>query len=400
MAEAAVLTLNAGSSSLKFALFGAADSGRRLLDGAVHEIGRPGARLTVRDRRNQQVADITGAFATHEEALTRVLATVGDAGRRWEIRAVGHRLAHGGPDCDCPKRVTPALVAKLKHLVPLAPLHLPANIAGIEAVLAQRPDIPQVACFDTAFHHGLPGIARMTGLPPEVGDGELRRYGYHGLSCEYILGALAADGVAVAAERIIIAHLGNGASLTAVKGGHSVETTMGFSTLSGVPMGTRSGDIDPGLLLHLLLEKGLPPERLQTLLYTGSGLAGLSGISGDMRTLLGRPEERAAGAIDYFCYQVRKQIGALSAVLGGLDRLVFTGGIGASAPRVRVQICAGLGYLGITLDGGANARDALALSRPGAAVAVEARVTDEEAMIAGHVRDRLHDRRPLCEAAG
>ena len=400
MAEDAVLTLNAGSSSLKFALFGAADSGRRLLDGAVHEIGRPGAHLTVRDRRARQVADIPGTFATHAEALTRVLETVGDTGRRWQIRAVGHRLAQGGPGCDCPKRVTPTLVAKLKRLVHLAPLHLPANIAGIEAVLAQRPDIPQVACFDTAFHHGLPGIARMTGLPPEVGDGDLRRYGYHGLSCEYILGALAADGVAVARERIIIAHLGSGASLSAVKDGHSVETTMGFSTLSGVPMGTRSGDIDPGLLLHLLLEKGLPPERLQTLLYNGSGLAGLSGISGDMRTLLDRPEERAARAIDYFCYQVRKQIGALSAVLGGLDRLVFTGGIGASAPRVRARICTGLGHLGIALDGGANARDALRLSRPGAAKAVEARVTDEEAMIAGHVRDRLHDRRPLCEAAG
>lgn len=399
MGESAILTLNAGSSSLKFALFGTADGGRRLLDGAVHEIGRPGAHLTVRDLRDQHVADITGDFATHAEALTRVLATVGEVGRRWRIDAVGHRVAHGGPDCDCPKPVTPALVVRLKRLVHLAPLHLPANIAGIEAVLARRPDIPQVVCFDTAFHHGLPEIARMTGLPPEIGGGDLRRYGYHGLSCEYILGALAADGEAVARERIIIAHLGNGASLSAVKDGRSVETSMGFSTLSGVPMGTRSGDIDPGLLLHLLLAKGLSPERLQTLLYAGSGLAGLSGISGDMRTLLDRPEERAARAIDYFCYQIRKQIGALSAVLGGLDRLIFTGGIGASAPRVRAQVCTGLGHLGIALDDGANARNARRLSRPGAAVAVEARPTDEEAMIARHVRDRLHDRRPLCEVA-
>jgi acetate kinase len=387
MTANSILTLNAGSSSLKFALFGAGPDGRRLYRGAVEAIGQPDAHFWMHDARQTQVSHQTAGFKSHAAALTRILAAVQGLGAAPRLIAAGHRIAHGGPHCDCPKRVTPALLTRMKRLVHLAPQHLPANIQGIEAVSAILPDLPQVACFDTAFHHDLPRLAQMTGLPRRF-DGEgLRRYGYHGLSYEYILSVLRAEGVKVDQERIIVAHLGNGASLAAIRGGRSVETTMGFSTLSGIPMGTRSGSIDPGLLLYLQHQKGMSAADVDRLLFDGCGLLGLSGISNDMRALLKSRKEDAAGAIDYFCYHVRGQLAALTATLGGLDRVVFTGGIGANAAPVRARVCASLGYLGIALASGANARGETRISATGSRVVLEARQTDEAAMIAAHTRE-------------
>lgn len=384
MDRPAILVLNAGSSSLKFALFDAERRGRRLLRGAVTGIGTETAALTLTGLRDTREVSRSGRFGTHRAALDAVLATVAEAGGG-RLTGVGHRVAHGGPGCDCPAPVTPELLARLRGLVGLAPLHLPANIDGIEAVAALRPDLPQIACFDTAFHSGLPRVARMTGLPRALETPEIRRYGYHGLSYEYIVAELAREGVDVGAERIVVAHLGNGASLAAIRGGRSVECTMGFSTLSGVPMGTRSGDVDPGLVLHLQRERGMTAAEVEDLLMTGSGLLGLSGFSRDMRALIERHDAASAEAIRYFCYHVRRHLVALTAPLEGLDRLVFTGGIGANAAQVRALVCAGLGYLGIGLNAKANAEGRRTISKPGSAVTVEVRQTDEEAMIASHV---------------
>jgi acetate kinase len=271
---------------------------------------------------------------------------------------------------------------------------LPHNLAGIAEVRARRPNLPQVVCFDTAFHETLPKLARMTGLPRDIAGHEIRRYGFHGLSYEFIVDDLRhRHGTTADDERLIVAHLGNGASMAAIKGGRSVETSMGFSTLSGLPMGTRSGDIDPGLILYLIVEKGLSAEVVQRMLYERSGLLGISGVSSDMRELLKqkhRPE--VAEAIDYFCSRARAYIGSLAATLGGIDRLVFTGGIGANAPEIRERICEGLGYLGIDLDLERNQSRQRAIYRDGSRVKVEAVPTDEESMIARHTVALLRPR--------
>ncbi len=391
MQRSTVLVLNAGSSSLKFALFDADISGQDILRAEVVGIGTPTAHLTL----GQDIARKVGAarLDTLQGALEAVLSLLDECGLLGQIRGVGHRFVHGGPDCDCPMPVTSDLRARLGALVPLAPLHLPGNLAGVDAISNLRPDLAQVACFDTAFHHGLPRVAQMTGLPRDFETPELRRYGYHGLSYEFILSALERDGIDVAAERIIIAHLGNGASLAAIRGGRSVETTMGFSTIAGVPMGTRSGDIDPGLALHLLREGDLTVPELEDLLTNRAGLLGLSGESRNMAHLIDHHDEAAAEAIRYFCYHVRRHLVALTAPIEGLDRLVFTGGIGANAASVRSLTLAGLGYLGLELDDVANEAGQGVISAPDAPVTVEVRTTDEEAMIAAHVAR-------LCPACG
>jgi acetate kinase len=294
--------------------------------------------------------------------------------------------------------VTPALEARLRRLIPLAPLHLPHNLAGILAVRLRRPDLAQVACFDTAFHRGLPRLARLTGLPRRFSDEGIRRFGFHGLSYEYVLDDLRQREGDEATGRIIVAHLGNGASMAAIRDGQSVETTMGFSTLAGLPMGTRSGDLDPGALLYLLVERQMSPENVQALLYEQSGLLGLSGISRNMEELLTRmtDEPAAAEAVGFFCYQARKHLAALTAALGGLDRLIFTGGIGANAPEIRARICGGLAYLAIEVDEHRNSAGALCISSAASRVVVEAVQTDEELMIARHVR-RLLAEHPVTE---
>ena len=382
----ALLTLNAGSSSLKFAIFENNASGRRLMTGSVERIGLQSSTFKITDEQGKKVFSSSAPIKNHEQALTHLLEQLDRFGNDFRLTAVGHRVAHGGPECDCPERVTPALIERLRALTPLAPLHLPANIAGIKAVEATRPDLPQIACFDTAFHNGLPMVAQMTGLPRSFDAPEIRRYGYHGLSYEYIVAALRANGVDVDHERILVLHLGNGASICALRGGKSVETTMGFSTASGLPMGTRSGDIDPGLIEYLLAQDQLDNAGLNDLIYVKSGLVGLSGISRNMADLLASPEQSAKEAIAYYCYHTRRHLVGLTASLGGLDRVVFTGGIGANAPQVRAAICDGLTYLGIGLDHARNLSGDTVISTPKARVTVEARLTDEEAMIAQHVR--------------
>ena len=385
MSDSAVLTLNAGSSSLKFAIFTNVERPRRLWSGAIERIGLPGARFRLSDARGAVFREETGTIADHDTALKRLLLAIEHEASGVKLVAVGHRIAHGGPDCDCPEQVMPTLRARLQQLTALAPLHLPANIAGIDAVRIARPDLTQIACFDTSFHRDLPPIARLSGLPRALQDEGLRRFGFHGLSYEYIVKALRDAGVAVDAERIVVAHLGNGASMCAIRDGKSLETTMGFSTIAGLPMGTRSGDVDPGLLLHLLIDKEMTPEAVSQMLYAESGLLGLSGISRNMQELLQRPDDAAAEAVAYFCYHARRHLAGLTATLGGVDRLVFTGGIGANAPLVRAGICDRLGYLGIELNKSANLRGDPVISTGSVGVTVEVRQTDEEAMIAGHV---------------
>lgn len=384
--DSAILVINCGSSSVKFALFaGEGDAQRRLVSGALERLGLPEARFRARDEDRNILIDETHDIPNHVSALDLLLSRVETLGPHTQIQAVGHRVVHGGDDCDCPLPVTPALEARLRKLIPLAPLHLPHNLAGIMAVRVRRPDLLQVACFDTAFHKGLPRLARLTGLPRRFEKEGIRRYGFHGLSYEYVMGELLRrHGSAVAGERIIVAHLGNGASMAAIRGGRSVDTSMGFSTLGGLPMGTRSGDLDPGIVLHLLMEKGMTAEQVLHLLYEQSGLLGISGLSRNMKELLAQSDmvAAAAEAVDFFCYQARKHLAALSASLGGLDRLVFTGGIGANASEIRTGICEGLDYLGIVLDGTRNAAGKQTISGSGSEVVVEAFPTDEEQVIA------------------
>ncbi len=389
-AATAILVINSGSSSVKFALFAAEEPLSRLWSGAIERIALANGRFHAVDAEGATVLDETRDIADHDTALRLLLDAVEEHSLGARLVAVGHRIVHGGPDCDCPVVVTAALEAKLRRLNPLAPLHQPHNLAGIAAVRRARPSLPQIACFDTAFHHNLPRLATLTALPREFYDEGVRRYGFHGLSYEYVVDALRRDGVDVDHEQIIVAHLGNGASMCAVKGGWSVETTMGFSTLAGLPMGTRCGDLDPGIVLYLLAEKGMTVGRVQHLLYEESGLLGLSGLSRNMQDLLARRAEPAAvEAVDFFCYQARRHLGALTAVLGGINRLVFTGGIGANAPEVRAKVCTGLEYLGIVLDAKRNANDARLISADASRVAIEAFPTDEELMIARHVQQVL-----------
>ncbi len=402
ISDPTILAINCGSSSVKFALFSAEeDAPRRLWSGALQRLGLPEGRFVAKGKDGAILFDETVDISNHVTALHLLLSRVEDLTSRNALWAVGHRVVHGGDDCDCPLVVTAALEARLRKLIPLAPLHLPHNLAGIAAVRNARPDLPQVACFDTAFHHGLPRLARLTGLPRAFADEGILRYGFHGLSYEYVMNKLQRrHGPTVANERIVIAHLGNGVSMAAIKDGRSVETTMGFSTLAGLPMGTRSGDLDPGIVLHLLMEKGMTAEQVQHLLYEQSGLLGLSDLSRNMQELLAcvGAEAAAAEAIEFFCYQARTHLAALTASLGGLDRLVFTGGIGANAPEIRARICEGLAYLGIVLDETRNAAGERTISSYGSDVVVEAFATDEELMIARHVRHVLADR-PMAREA-
>jgi acetate kinase len=389
----AVLTLNAGSSSIKFSLFEAAGADRLRLAsrGALEGIG---------SAPHFVAWDLAGTVLTDRKwpdqnpRFQSLLATVLD----WTqthlgddtLMAVGHRVVHGGPDHTRPELVTPDLLAALDRLTPLAPLHEPHNIAPIRAIAAARPNLPQVACFDTAFHHTMPRLATRFALPCDYEKAGVRRYGFHGLSYEYIsrrLGEVAPD---LAKGRVIAAHLGNGASLCAMRGGRSVDTTMGFSALDGLMMGTRCGSLDPGVILYLAEERGLTPKQIEDLLYRRSGLLGVSGgIASDMRTLLASTDPRAKEAIDLFAFRIARESGALTSSLGGLDGIVFTAGIGEHAPAIRAMVAARLGWLGVQLDLDANARDAAVISTPQSRIEVRVIPTDEEAMIAHHVLETI-----------
>lgn len=376
-----VLCLNAGSSSLKFTLYDAGEAGQqRLIHGAVEDIG--GAEQAHGWWQSGQGGK--HAVAVAGESMDAALATVFDSlaqGGMPSPQVVGHRVVHGGPDHFRAELVTPALLQSLRDLVPLAPLHLPGGLAGMEAVTQQFPDLPQVACFDTAFHRRMPELARRYPLPDEYFRQGMQRYGFHGLSYEYILDALGEK----AKGRLIIAHLGNGASMAACRDGEPMDTTMGLTPTGGLMMGTRTGDLDPGVVLHLL-RQGYSRERLESLLNKQSGLRGVSGLSEDMQTLLEQREQdgSAALAVDLYCYLARKQLGALAATLGGLDQLVFTAGVGEHAAPIRAGICEGMDFLGIELDTRRNEAGEALISVDGSRCTVRLMATDEDRMIARH----------------
>lgn len=379
----AVLTLNAGSSSLKVALF--PETGEAAL--ATGQADRIGPEGTIRLRRADG-ADLpaAGDLSSHGGALAAALAGFRAAFPGLDLRAVGHRVVHGGPDYAAPVTVTPGVLADLAGLEPFAPLHQPHNLAGIRAAMAAFPTVPQVACFDTAFHRGHAFADDAFALPRAWYDRGLRRYGFHGLSYDSIAGALPQVAPAVAAGRVVVAHLGNGASLCALREGRSVATTMGFSALDGLPMGTRCGQIDPGVLLYLMEQEGMDAAGITDLLYRRSGLLGLSGLSNDMRVLEAAGTPAAEAAIGYFTHRLRRGIAEMAAAGGGIDALVFTAGIGEHSVRVRAETCAGLGWMGIELDPARNAAGAPVISTDGAATPVLVIPTNEELVIARAAR--------------
>jgi acetate kinase len=367
-----LLTLNAGSSSIKFGLYEAAPEPAERMRGQIDRLG-PEARLVL-----DGMATAVSA-PDHAAGLDAILDALGPhlAGRR--IAGVGHRVVHGGPEIDGPRALTPELLRRLEALAPLAPLHQPHNIAGIRAAIAAFTEAVQVAAFDTAFHRGHPWVNDTFALPRRFYEAGIRRYGFHGLSYDYIAGKLARDFKDVAQGAVIVAHLGNGASLCAMRDGRSVGSTMGFSALDGMPMGTRCGQLDPGVILHFLAE-GMDVDEITTLLYKESGLKGLSGLSHDMRTLLGSDLKSASEAVDYYVFRLTREIGAMAAVLGGIDALVFTGGIGENSSEIRARALEPLGFLGLAVDPEANAANATGIGA--GAVPVLVLPTDEERVIA------------------
>ncbi len=385
-----VLALNAGSSSLKFGLFGAAGAMPAMLRGEIEDLsGRPrlraadGTGVAVADRL--WPADAAPGFPQLLDAVLELADTV-RADRR--LVGVGHRIVHGGADFHAPARVTPALLAALEALIPLDPLHMPHCLAPVRILAQTRPDLAQAVAFDTAFHHTLPAVATWMTLPRALRAEGLRRYGFHGLSYEFIARRLRQDAPELARGRVIVAHLGAGASLCALRDGRSIATTMGFSTLDGLMMATRCGHVDPGAILYLG-RKGRSFDEIETLLYDASGLLGVSEISGDMRTLLASDDPRAREALDLFSYRIATEAGGLVSALGGLDGLVFTAGVGAHAPAIRAAACGRLAWLGLTLDPAANQAGRDRISGPDSAIDVRVIATDEEAMIARHAAETL-----------
>ncbi len=383
-----ILTLNAGSSSIKFALF-APDGPELKASGLVEAIG--GA-AKVKAKLSDGSVALERAFAAgegpadHGGAIGIILEWIDEAFPGARVAAVGHRVVHGGPEHAAPVRLSPAIVADLEKLVVLAPLHQPHNLAGIAAAAKAFPEAVQVACFDTAFHRSQSRVRESFAIPKRFYDAGVRRYGFHGLSYEYIARRLAAIEPDLAAGKVVVAHLGNGASLAALDAGKSVASTMGFTALDGLVMGTRSGAIDPGVLLYLMQVEGLDADAISDLLYSKSGLLGLSGLSNDMRTLEAASSADAAFAIDCFVDRVTRSIGDLAAALGGIDGLVFTGGIGENSERIRADVLANLGWLGLAFDPDANAAKAYDIGLPASMVRVLVIPTNEEAMIALHTR--------------
>jgi acetate kinase len=382
-----ILVVNAGSSSVKFQVF-RAERGNdltRLIKGQVDGIGtRPRLRATAADGTllvdetfsPEKVADVPAALASAGAWLRNM--------QNLDPVAVGHRVVHGGPHYDRPTLVDAAVLAQLERYVSLAPLHQPNNLAPIRSLMARAPELPQVACFDTAFHRGHDPLADHYAIPQRLHAEGVRRYGFHGLSYEFVASRLPQVAPRIAAGRVIVAHLGSGASMCALLGGRSIESTMGFTALDGLPMGTRPGQIDPGVILYLVEEKKMTAAQVQDLLYRDCGLKGLSGISNDVRELQASPDPRAQFALEYFAYRVGLCAGQLAAALGGLDAFVFTAGIGENSPSVRARIVDRLAWLGAALDPKANAAGGTSISGPGSRVDLYIVPTDEEFMIARH----------------
>jgi acetate kinase len=382
-----ILVVNAGSSSLKFQLFEIEPGSRvkRLLKGQLDGIGvRPRLRATKGDGAiaidrmfsPEEVRDLPAAIQVTAEWLRGT--------ENVDLAAIGHRVVHGGPEYSEPILVSPEVLDRLARYVPLAPLHQPNNLAPIRTILELRPELPQVACFDTAFHRGHGPLADHFAIPEELYAEGVRRYGFHGLSYEYIADRLPQVAPELAQGRVIVAHLGSGASMCALAGGRSVESTLGFTALDGLPMGTRPGQIDPGVVLYLLTEKGMDAGAVQRFLYNECGLKGLSGVSNDMRELEASADPRAAFAIEFFVYRIALNAGMLAAALGGVDGFVFTAGIGENSAMVRARVTARLAWLGAKLAPEANARGLTVISSPESRVAIYVLPTDEELMIARH----------------
>jgi acetate kinase len=381
------LVLNAGSSSLKFCVYRRPEreSWRLEARGQVEGIGAA-PRLKAKDKAGAKIADeaLAGSVRDGRAALECLAAWLRARYQGARVLGVGHRVVHGGARFHGPVVVTKPVVEELRALVPLAPLHQPHNVAAIEAVSERLPDVPQVACFDTSFHRGQPAVAELVPLPRALAEQGVQRYGFHGLSYEYVAGVLPELAPEIASGRVIVAHLGSGASVCALRGGRSVDCSFGFTPLDGLCMGTRPGALDPGVVLYLFQGLGLAVKEVEAMLYKESGLLGISGISNDMRDLLasGAPEARLA--VDYFVYQAAKQIGALAAVLGGIDALVFTAGIGENSAEIRERIGAACAWLGVEIDAAANAGKGPRISTPGSRASAWVVPTNEELMIARH----------------
>jgi len=386
MSDYAVV-LNAGSSSLKFCVYERpkADSWHLEARGQIEGIGTS-PRFSARDGAGHSLADhtLSGTVRDARTALDALAEWLRSRYGGAHVLGVGHRVVHGGATFAGPTIVTPDVLEELRTLVPLAPLHQPHNLAAIDAVAERLAGVPQVACFDTSFHRGQPAVAAVVPLPREVCGSGVQRYGFHGLSYEYIASVLPQVAPEIAGGRVIVAHLGSGASLCALKNGRSIDSTLGFTALDGLCMGTRPGAVDPGVILYLFQSLGLSAKEVETILYKKSGLLGISGISNDMRDLLARPEPGARLAVDYFVYRAAKEIGALTAVLGGLDGLVFTAGIGENSAEIRRRICQASAWLGIDLDDAANLAKGPRISTEGSRVSAWMIPTNEELMIARH----------------
>ena len=403
----AILTLNAGSSSLKFALFDSATPTKALLRGEVSDLNIA-PHLVAHDSdgnllidRNWPVAraGLAGSEGSFANILTALLEFIDVHPGHDGLAAVGHRVVHGGADYIAPERVTPALLQSLMTLTPLDPIHLPHNIAPIRAIALAKPKLPQIACFDTAFHRTIPPVAQRFALPRAISDAGVRRYGFHGLSYEYIAARLREVAPALARGKVVVAHLGAGASLCALLNGASVATTFGFSVLDGLVMATRCGSLDPGVILYLA-RQGHSFADIEDMLYNRSGLLGVSGISEDIRVLLASTEVHAREAIELFTYRLAIEIAGMAAALGGLDGIVFTAGIGEHSSEIRGAVCDRLAWLGVRLDNAANLAGKPCISAADSDVAVRVIATDEDVMIARHVSDALSSLKKTSQIAG
>ena len=387
-----ILTINAGSSSIKFALFSLAHpiSPEAEVSGQIDGIGAENTKMVAKNRAGERIADqMLAGKVNHAQAFDALLKWFTASHTDWSITAVGHRVVHGGERYSQPTIIDDMVLGHLSSFTPLAPLHQPHNVAGIIALQALLPDVPQVACFDTAFHRSQPTVAQTFGLPRSITAEGIKRYGFHGLSYEYIARALPQHSGRTSG-RVVVAHLGNGASMAAMVNRKCVATTLGFSTIDGLVMGTRVGNLDPGVILHLMETKGLTVKDMTRILYKESGLLGVSGISQDMRTLLASDKPEAQEAVDLFCYRIARELGSLAAAAGGLDALVFTGGIGEHAAEVRRRVCLQSEWLGIHLNPEANARSELRISAGNSSVDVLVIPTNEEWMMAHHAQTLLN----------
>ncbi len=388
----AVLALNAGSSSIKFGLFEVGNGSRLSLmsKGGIEGVGGD-PHFTATDADGSVLEDKhwQGEDAAYDAMLGALLAWAEGHVQPDTLAAVGHRVVHGGHHFTAPVLLYDDIVQQLDALTPLAPLHQPHSLAPVRTLMALRPGLPQVACFDTGFHHTMPAVATRFALPREYEDEGVRRYGFHGLSYEYVARVMRQETPVLAAGRVVVAHLGNGASLCAMRDGRSQDTTMGFTALDGLVMGTRCGTLDAGVVLYMLQQKRLAAQEVEHVLYERSGLLGVSGLSGDMRALLASADPRAREAVELFAFRIGQQTAAMASSLGGLDGFVFTGGIGEHAADVRAMVCERLRWLGVQLDAAANRAGAGRISAPGSRVEVHVIPTDEEATIARHTQDMI-----------